>query len=164
MAYLFRDIRRKSWWNPDRRRGWLQENELAADVFKGLATINGELSTYVIDAEKARVHRVVAALACTRDNFQPIDYVLIPFDAVASLFSLSETLGETPDDEVNGWHVDVIHLTPSKLVDLVYLIREHKDAMRRFPKKQVESAVLQGIDADFINRNRVNRSLQTKLP
>lgn len=164
MAYLFRDIRRKSWWDPDRPHDWLQENELAADVFKGLATINGALSTYVIDAEKARVLRVVAALACTRDNFQPIDCVLIPFDAVANSFSLSETPGETPDDEVNGWHVDVVHLTPSKLVDLVYLIREHKDAMRRFPKKQVESAALQGIDADFIDRNKIKDRLQTKLP
>ena len=164
MSYIFRGIGNKTWWYKDRSDfPWLGEGELIADVFKGLNATNGSLSVYAVNDE-ININRIIAALACTRNNIQNFDYVLVPASVIEENFELQETKGDTADDKVNEWHLDIIHLTPSKLTSLAYIFRDHRESMSRLPEKKVESAVLQGIDADFINRNRVNRSLQTKLP
>ncbi len=163
MAFLFREIRNKSLWDKSDDLPWLPEGELVADVFKALGTSNGDLSTYAVDDDKSNVHRVVAAFACTRDNFQRVDYVLIPFDAVDGAFGLKKTPGATADAGVNDWHYDIIELTSQKLLNLAYLIQSFKQTMKRMPKKTVKIAVNVGIKRGNIDRNRVNRKLIDKI-
>jgi len=164
VSYLFRELRNKSWW--DKREDelpWLQQGELVADVFKGLGTEDGKLSTYLIEADKSNVDRVVAAYACTRNSLQRVDYVLIPLDTVAGAFGLNHIAGNTADDEVNLWHRDVIELTPEKLLNLAYLIDNHRNMMTRVREKKVRQEVKERLDCGDIDCDRIDPILKKKL-
>lgn len=164
MSFIFRGIDNKAWWYKDRSDfPWLKEGDLVADVFKGLRTTHGALSVYAVD-EKARVNRIIAALACTRNNIQNFDYVLVPASVIEENFELQETKGDTADDEVNEWHLDIAHLTPLKLTSLAYIFRDHRESMDRLSKKKVESEIRSGINSGFIDRNQVKDRLKTKFP
>ena len=164
MIYLFHDIKQKALWERDRcYYPWLQEGELVADVFKGLRASDGTLSTYIIDAEKTRLNRVAAALVCTRANFQHVDYVLLPFDDIAKAFRLCEKPGNTADEVVNGWHVDIVHLTPARLLDLAYLIFDHRHLLDRVEEKVVKSEIRTGIDSGFLDCNKIKSKLKNKV-
>ena len=163
MSFIFRGIGNKAWWYKDRSDfPWLKEGKLVADVFKGLRTTHGALSMYAVN-EKTDVNRIIAALACTRDSIQEFDYVLVPANTIKENFELNKTKGKTPDDTVNEWHLDIIHLTPSKLSDLVYTFRDHQESMNRLLKKNVNSEVRKRIDNGSIDVGRINEKLKEKF-
>lgn len=164
MTFLFRELKNKSWW--DKREDelpWLQQGEMVADVFKGLGTEDGNLSTYFIDANKSNVDRVVAAYACTRNSFQRVDYVLIPLDIVSDAFGMNTIAGNTADDKVNLWHRDIIELTPEKLLNFAYLIDNHRNMMARVREKKVRKDVTEGLERGEIDRDRIDPILRQKL-
>ena len=164
MTFLFREIENKSWWDKSQDDlTWLEEGQLVADVFKGLRTEKGTLSTYFIDAERSNESRVVAAFACTRESLQRVDYVLIPTDAVADIFKTKIIPGETADDEVNRWHRDIVDLTAQKLVELARLIDNHQDLMVRVPWKTVEKTVRNARNRRNIDCERVHPRLRPKI-
>lgn len=164
MSYIFRGIGNKTWWYKDRSDfPWLGEGELIADIFKGLNATHGSLSVYAVDSDQTYLNRIIAALACTRNSIQNFDYVLVPVSIIEENFELQETKGNTADDKVNEWHWNIIHLTSSKLNELAYIVRDHRESMSRLPEKKVESAVRQGIDDQFIDFNRIRDSLKEKF-
>ncbi len=164
MKFLFREIRNKSWWDKSHEElPWLNKGELIADVFKSLGTHNGDLSTYVIEADKSNLNQVVAAYACTRESLQRVDYVLIPYEVVDNSFELKDTPGSTADDAVNSWHRDISELTPQKLLDLVYLINSHRDKMTRIPRKTVEKEVCKSRKLKNIDCEKVHPTLKEKI-
>lgn len=165
MAYLFHNISQKAKWERDESHyPWLNEGEVAADVFNTLRPQDGTLSTYVIDDGKTRLLRVAAALVCTRDHFQHMDYVLIPYDAVADAFTLFNTPGGTADEDVNKWHVDIVHLTSDKLAEFTRLIRDDRHEMDRLSEKAVESRIYYGVENSEIDCNRITKpKMRAKL-
>ena len=165
MPYLFHSISQKAKWERDKcYYPWLNEGEVAADVFNTLRPKDGTLSTYVIDEGKTRLHRVAAALVCTRDGFKHVDYVLIPYETVADEFTLCITPGGTADDEVNEWHVDVVHLTSEKLAKFVQLIRDEKHEMDRISEDIVKSQIYYGIENKQIDYKKIeNPKMKAKL-
>ena len=165
MSYIFRGIDNKARWYKGLRPDfpWLEQGELLADVFKDLRTTHGTLSVYAVDSNQTYLNRIIAALACTRNNIQNYDYVLVPASIIKEKFELQETKGNTADDKVNEWHWNIIHLTSSKLNELAYIVRDHRESMSRLPEKKVESAVRQGIDDQFIDFNRIQDSLKEKF-
>ena len=165
MSFVFRGIGNKAWWYKDQHPDfpWLRKGELIADVFKGLSTTHGTLSIYAVDAEKTNINRIIAALACTRDNIQKFDYVLVPIETIEDKFELSKTKGKTADDTVNEWHLDILHLTSSKLTELAYIFRDHRESISRLSEKKVESAVRKRIDGGLIDVGRINEKLKGKF-
>ena len=164
MSYIFRGIGNKTWWYKDRSDfPWLGEGDLVADVFKGLSATHGSLSVYAVN-DVININRIIAALACTRNNIQNFDYVLVPASVIEENFELQETKGDTADDKVNEWHLDIAHLTPLKLTSLAYIFRDHRESMARLSKKKVESEIHSGINSGFIDRNQVKGRLKTKFP
>lgn len=166
MSYILRGIGKKSWWYKDQRPDfpWLKEGELLADVFKAIQTKEGSLSVYAVDSDQTHLNRIIAALACTRDSLQDYDYVLVPASVIEEKFELRETKGDTADDEVNEWHLDIAHLTPSKLTSLAYIFRDHRESMNKLPRKKVEYEIRSGINSGFIDRNKIKDRLKTKFP
>ncbi len=165
MSYIFRGIGKKSLWYKDQLPDfpWLKEGDLVADVFKDLKTNHGTLSVYAVDSDQTHLNRIIAALACTRDSLQDYDYVLVPAGVIEENFELQETKGDTADGEVNEWHFDIAHLTPSKLTSLAYIFRDHRESMNKLPRKKVESEIRSGINSGFIDRNKIKDRLQTKF-
>lgn len=165
MAYILRKVER-TWWYRDRRDQfqWLMEGELHADILCAeMATVNGTLSVYCLDAEKTHLERIVAAIACTRNYLQNLDYVLIPEVDLREVFRFEVTPGETPDSLVNELHRDIVHLTPSLVNNLTYRIRDRRESICRCKRNKVKKTILQEIDNGHININQLKEPLRTSI-
>ncbi len=165
MSFIFRKVSRP-WWYKDRRDeyDWLESDELVADILcDEMATKNGTLSTYILDSNKRNLNRIIAAQACTRDSIQNLDFVLIPETEIEQEYESCRSPGNTPDETVNMWHLDIIHLTPSKLTEFVYGIRDRRDMICRANWKKVECAILDGVSYGYIDVNKIKEPLRTKL-
>ncbi len=164
MAFLLRGIGNKAWWDKSRDDfSWLGEDDLIADVLKSLSTVNGALSTYIIDEDKTKIDRVVAALASGRTKIENFDYMLVPIDVVLKNFRSDNTKGKTPDFKVNEWHLDIVHLTPAKLVQLAYILRNHKESLSRMLKPEVKSALQTGKDKGYLDMSKVSEKVKLEL-
>ena len=134
---------------------------MLADVLRGLRTYDGDLyNTFVIDSNLTELKRVAAAFACTRQKPEFVDYVLVPIDAVETVFALRKTAGGTPDETVNKLHRDIVELTPAKLADLAYLIGQHKSSMKRISREEIEIEIRSNIKSDFIDCSKIKTGIK----
>ena len=164
MALLLRGIGNKAWWDKSRDDfSWFGEGELVADVLKKLSTVDGALSTYIVDDDKTKIDRVVAALASGRTKIENFDYMLVPTDVVLKNFLSDNSNGRTPDSGVNEWHLDIVHLTPAKLFQLAYIYRNHKESLCRMLKPAVKSALQTSKDNRYPDMNRVSEKVAREL-
>ncbi|MCY3831987.1 MAG: hypothetical protein OXG85_03150 [Chloroflexi bacterium] len=166
MSFVFRSIGNKHWYSADQPdfSGWLQDGELVADVLKELRTIRGCLSVYKVDSDKQNLDRVISAYACTRNSLNDIDYVLVPLKIIFEQFDTASTLGATADDEVNKLHLDIEHLSVSKLLLLARVFQDHHSAMHRIRKRNVKSKIEDCIRKNHLVFSRIDESIQRKFP
>lgn len=162
MGFVFREIRNKSWWDKSHDQfKWLPKDELIGDVFKALGTMDGSLSTFLVDADLENVDRIAVAFACLRDKPSRVDYALIPMGQVESLSTIRDTPAKTPDDKVNGLHLDIVDLTHSKLVKLAFLI--DKCPKKRVTESSVKKLARLGIENGNLKRDRIRKEFLEKL-
>lgn len=165
MSYIFRKVD-KPWWYKDQRDQfeWLKDGELVADILcEEMATVNGTLSVYLLDEGKSQLDRIVAALACTRNYLQNLDYVIFRQDDLNQVFSLEDSLGETPDSLVNNLHRDIVHLTPALVNDLTYRIRDRRESICRCTRSKVKKKILQEINNGHIDVGQLKEPLRTSI-
>lgn len=165
MSLVFRSIGNKHWYSADQPdfKDWLRDGELVADVFKELRTTRGSLSVYKVDSVENNLDRVICAYACTRNSLNDIDYVLVPLDIIHNQFDTAFTLGTTADDEVNRLHLDIEHLSASKLLQLARVFQDHHSAMHRIRKRHVKSKIRDCIKNKHLIFSRIDETLQQKF-
>lgn len=165
VSFVFRSIGNKHWYSDDQPdfKDWLADGELVADALKELRTTRGSLSVYRVDSEKRSFDRVVSAYACTRNSLNDIDYVLLPLEVIEASFDISATLGETADDEVNEMHLDIEHLSASKLLLLAHIFQDHHSSMVRIRKKLITSKIRISIERKHLDFSRINKALQSRF-
>ena len=165
MSLVFRNIGNKHWYSDDQPdfNEWLPDGELVADALKELRTTRGSLSVYRVDPEKENLDRVIAAYACTRNSVNDIDYVLLPLEVIEAAFDIAETPGKTADDEVNRLHLDIEHLSASKLLLLAHTFQNHHSSMVRIRGKHVKSKIQNSIKRQYLDFSRINKDLQPKF-
>lgn len=166
MSLVFRSIGNKHWytWDQPDFNEWLPDGELVADVLNELRTTRGSLSVYKIDTGMQNLDRVICAYACTRNSLNDIDYVLVPLEIILEQFDTAPTLGATADDGVNKWHLDIEHLSASKLLQLARVFQDHHSAMHRIRKRRVKSKIRNCIRNKHLVFSRIDESLQLKFP
>lgn len=165
MSFVFRSIGNKHWYSGDQPdfNEWLPDGALVADVLKELRTTRGSLSVYRVDPGKEYLDRVISAYACTRNSLNDIDYVLVPLDVILERFDTAPTPGNTADDEVNESHLDIEHLSASKLLQLARLFRDHHSSMHRIRKRQVKSKIRDCLRKRHLIFSRIDKTLQLKF-
>ena len=165
MSFVFRSIGNKHWYSADQPdyQDWLKDRELVADVLKELRTTRGSLSVYKVDSGMQNLDRIICAYACTRNSLNDIDYVLVPLDAIREGFDTAPTLGDTADDEVNKWHLDIEHLSASKLLQLARLFQDHHSSMYRIRKRHVRSKIKDCLRKQHLVFSRIDETLQLKF-
>ena len=164
MPLIFREIGNKSWWDKAHDEFcWLGDGELVGDVFKGVKTIKGTLSIYLLDDDQTNLARIVAALACKRRSLENFDFVLVPEIAIETEFEILRTTGTTADDLVNDLHRDLVKLTAGKLLKLVTIFGEHMSAMTRLYRDEVKDAILESLELESLRENDVNSGVKKHL-
>ena len=126
-------------------------------------TSQNQLSVFVLDRADDQTERVVAALAVTRDSLAQLDLAIAPEEVLARCdIRRDRVQGQTPDPEVNDWHEDLVELTAGKIARLAAAIKSD-GKIRRYNLKQVEAAIQQSLDEDFIGAEQINGKLVPSL-
>ena len=153
MPFLLRTVRKARWYqHPHKEYPWLVAGELQADALLDFVTEHNSLSVWVIDDNRENLLRVIAALAANRDKPSNLDFALIDERTVSDfVISVEETPGDTADDEVNKWHLDLVKLTVSKLVKLVNATKTPE----RVPAKNVSRLIIDSVTSSHIDTAKV---------
>ena len=75
---------------------------------------------------------------------------------------MDESKGETPDEEVNAWHRDLVELSAQKIMGLAGVIRDH-GRIDRILGKRIGHLIAQGITAENIDPTKVSERLLAKV-
>ena len=162
MPFLFRTIRKSKWYNHEGTL-WLPEGELQADALDDLKTTNNTLSVYWVDDSQENLERVVIAFAANRDSFAQVDYALFDKQILSDLnIEFDKSPGDTPDEEVNKWHLDLVELTASKRFELAMKIMVQAQK-RRIPKKTIEKRIIKAVKSKQLSLDKMHQNLQTKI-
>ena len=144
---------------------WLQNGDVQSAVAaRCLATNDNRLSVFLIDGGDELVHRVVAALALTRDHVHPVDLAIFSEEILApcNIKSRVQVKGKTPDPGVNEWHVDLSELSVTQVADLAIRIKS-KGEILRFYESKVIQAIRNSFVRDWIDITSIRKSIRGSL-
>lgn len=105
---------------------------LQADAVIDFKTDSNSLSLYVVEDDRSNLHQITAALAANADSVSNVDYALFDKQLLINEgFVLDSTIkGNTPDLEVNDWHLDLIQLTAQSLGRLIEVVHVQGEKQR----------------------------------
>ena len=152
MPLYLRKIDSKRVWDNDEPLPWLAEDDIQADPVTDLKTSNNILSVFYVTDKTTGLDRIVAALAATRNSINHLDYILFDERLLLELgIKIARKTGETPDEQVNDWHRDLIELSGFKLVKLVKLIFT-KGTIGRIQERRVKQLIKNSTDSGWLSR------------
>ncbi len=109
----------------------------------------------MVNEQRSNLNRIATALAANVKSLANFDFVLIDANELAVLNIKQEsTPGDTPDEEVNSAHVNLVELSVAKLVHLA-LVFKKKGESNRFQREIVTQMILQGIEDGNLDRNKI---------
>lgn len=123
------------------------------------------LSVFRIDEASLdeSVRRITTALAASRDEAQHFNYVTFDEDIVTRLdISMRKTDGRTPDEEVNGWHVDFENLSAARVASLTTELRQRGE-VRRELKQNIKVLLREFLASERCNTAKVSPKLLSSL-
>ncbi len=152
MTFLLRKIRKNRWYKTD-EMVWLSDGELPADSLSDLGTQSNELSVYHISINESNLDRVIAALAANSGFLSNFDFAIFGDEIVSEIgIKIKKSPGDSPDDQVNNWHSDLLELSAQKVLSLASQIQA-RARIKRITHKQVLNFV-----ADSLINGQINRS------
>lgn len=160
MARFLRMTRQARWLTyPDLE--WMSPSEIQSDALGDLQTKDNKLSVYRIENEE-EAERVVIALAANRDNLANLDYAVFEDTILESTdIAIRQQTGETPDEEVNRLHYDLIGLTVGRLAQLAEVLS--KGQHDRVPRKQIAAGLRRSVVAGMLDRSRLSPQLLERI-
>lgn len=157
MAYLLRVIRKARWYR-DENTAWLGEGEFQADALADLETKGNALSLWFVADDRSNLEQVVSALASTRQRISNLDYALVDQKFIAeNNLKLQSVISNSPYEQANTWHRDLVELSASKLCVLAKIIFEYGEK-KRYTEKDVLRLMARAIALGHIDRAKLNMS------
>jgi hypothetical protein len=120
-----------------------------------MITTENTLSVYRITDNKSNLNRVAAALVANCDCISNFDYLLFNEDLLQTIgIETEHTKGNTADDSVNSWHIDLVKIPFVNLVNLVDTASKCGQ-IGRVSEKEIEKFLAEGFMNGYINRETV---------
>ena len=152
MTVILRKLERKRYWD---NASWHAPEETQANVLESFSTTNNELSVYVLDEPETQIDRVVAALAVSRKNLAQMDIAVVPDSALADCdIKTDSARGKTLDQEVNGWHRNLVELTVNKVACFISAIKRD-GKIKRCQERRVEKAIKLALERDSFKISQI---------
>ena len=172
MRFVLRIIAKSKWYdNAEKieqllREGRLQADALndliRADALNDLRTTGDRLSVWYIDAFKSNLQQIIVALAANRDRIDKFDYVLLKDSTLSALgIRIQESPGDTPDDEVNTCHSELVELSLEMLLKLVSVIRISERV--RVPEAKIRQQLLEAVSSRRLSLDRMNSAMASSI-
>jgi hypothetical protein len=151
VTLVLRLIRQPRWDAPG-KYDWLGEGDIPADLLADFATSENCLSVWLVEDDKKDLDDVVAALAASREKIDKLDYVLFTQDHLDAVGAeVCTRTGSTPDEQVNGRHRDLIHLSAAKVLALTTRVWRDNLETKRVDERRIAQLV-----ADAVRRGRIS--------
>jgi len=120
-----------------------------------MVTKHNKLSVYRITDDKSNLKRVAAALVATCTNISNFDYFLFNEELLQTIgIKSEETKGDTSDESVNSWHIDLVEISVAKLVNLANTASKYGER-DRILEKDIKKILAEGFRNGYINREIV---------
>ena len=159
MVFL-RKIRKAKWYR-NQNVPWLGSDDLQADTLGDLETKDNKLSVYQISNSNENLEQVVVAIALTCDHITNVDYALINEEDLDSLkLKCVRTNGDTPDENVNLLHYDLVEITANKILDLAYVIK--RSEINRLTEKRVKQIAANALNQNSFDRTKINLKTESR--
>lgn len=152
----------------EQRRPWDESptsrlDEIQADVLNSLITDDNKLSVFELDQSEEQECRLIAALAIKRHHIVTLDIVNISKDVLAACgIEHEKVCGGTLDSVVNNWHLDLVDLTVSKMIQFVIRIKQEGD-FKRYTKPSVEEAIRESVNKNQITTGMLGEKMRASL-
>ena len=157
MAYILRTIRKARWYDHE-SISWLAAGEFQADALSDLKTDDNELSVWHVADDRSNLDQVVAALASTRDHVSNLDYALLDQNFIFQIqINIWPTVGNSPHEEANLWHRDLIEFSALKLYTLAKSVFENAER-KRYSEKEILRLIARAIASGRIDRTQLKLS------
>jgi hypothetical protein len=154
VPFILRKIR-KARWRGSEVIGWLSSDDLQADALVDLATKDNRLSVYIVATDRFNLERILAALAGNCDFISNLDYVLLEENALDEInIKIASVKGETPDEEVNAVHRDLVELSATQILALAKLFSTRGER-NRLTGRRVLELLVRAVDSGQIERDRL---------
>jgi len=154
VSFILRKIRKGRWHGSDVLK-WLPANELPADSLVDLATKDNQLSIYIVEGDRSNLDRIIAALSANCDFISNFDYALLDKEVLDVIkIKMTNVKGETPDEEVNAVHRDLVELSASQILELAAAISA-KAERGRLTNKQVLRVLANAVGSGHIERDKL---------
>ena len=160
MAQLVRKLEKKIWLD---RQIAAEFGGLQADALKNFRTSDNTLSVFLVDTDLVPADRIVAAVAGGGQHLTAIDYAVFDTAVIDEIgIATARNQGNTPDEEVNSQHLDLVSLTADQVVTLARSVQDHGE-MRRINRKDIASLLEKGISDGKLKPQKLNQELFAKL-
>ena len=164
MTLILRMIRQHRWDRPA-NSDWLDDDDVPADPLADFAnTSENRLSVWLVDDDKKNLRQVVAAMAAAREKLDKLDYVLFPrgYSDGAGI-TCEEVLGDTPDDQANVWHRDLVGLSANKVVALTKMVWKQDNDPKRISKTEAKELIIDAVLEGRIPLAKLSRKLHEAI-
>lgn len=160
MTLLIRKLDNRRHWD---RQNWLKASDAPADALNDLRTKQNLLSVFTIKSKEEGLARVIGAYALTRDHVAHFDFAIVSHRILRRLkIDISDSSGETPDPEVNEWHIDLVNLSGPKLASFAGKISKEGQIIR-YTKEEVKKSIKISLDSGHINSGKINDKMIISL-
>ncbi len=160
MTLLIRKLDKKIWLDKQISKdiGGLQ-----ADSLKNFRTSNNSLSVYLFDQSTISEVRILAAIASGRDNIAEIDYAIFESNILEQIhLATGSSKGETADNLVNDFHIDLVKLTTNQICSLAKFIQDNGE-LKRISGKFITIALAEGLANGNLIKQKINQKLIPKI-
>lgn len=165
MAYLLRIIKPKCW--KYKTDDFKNIKSIPADPISDINTNNQTLSFYKINDYNHIPEEIIAGYASKRGSLQELQVVAIDEEAFPnSIFTLKPIKGNTPHDDANTAHRELVNLKAKNLIPIVriifkYIIKE--DRVTSFNKGEVEKIVKSHINDTNFHQEQLQETMKKQL-
>ena len=143
MPLLLRTVRQNRWLKAE-AEPFLTIDDVPADPFGDLQTLENLLSVWEVAPDRSNIERIVRAVAIGRQKITDMGWVVFDSRLLAGAgIEIRENKGTSFDEEANAWHRDLI-LSGNKLVVLTRAILRHGESGTVL-KKNLRQLVDEGI-------------------
>jgi hypothetical protein len=159
-----RIIKQTRWYWRESPPSWLAEGEFLADVLLDFGTRDGALSIWLVEEDNANLEQLQTALMAARGKADVLDYLLFDREILSDCgIEVQESSGDTPDEEANNWHCDVIHLTGPKLLELVKQVCASDIVWDRIQARQARQMIADAVRSGRIPLQQLQKRLRDDM-
>jgi hypothetical protein len=162
MPFFLRKIRKARWAN-DKGYEWLGAEDIQADALSDLKTENNELSVWHVEEDESNLRQIVVALGANYKKLDTVDYALVDQRVLLTAgIKAVEAAGDTPYENANEWHRNLIELTAEKVIEIAKNMRKERRIARVWPQ-DLQRHLTRAIEAGEVKLSRLEERLQKEL-